>query len=214
MTIAQRSALNNVNKRPVQTRPWVLFGWALFAICLSASIAAGQAHSAGAIQAIDEKPSSGGASVAAASAGGSRGKAATSSSKASTSGRKSTVRPVAKASPRVTTSTANPAKYDGMVLGDKYTFLNFEIVSPVQPVYTIKAKNAGASGLVQVEVLIDPNGSVLAAHARTGNSLLHPEAEKAALATKFNRPTVYGKPARALGFVVYRFGKSEDDDEN
>jgi TonB family protein len=62
-------------------------------------------------------------------------------------------------------------------------------------------------------VTIDTDGSVLTARARTGNQLLHPEAEKAALATRFNRPTIYGKPARALGFVVYRFGRVEDASE-
>ena len=67
-------------------------------------------------------------------------------------------------------------------------------------------------GLVQVEVLIDTNGNVIQAKGRTGNKLLHPEAERAALASKFNRPTFGGKPARAIGFLVYRFGPAEDDD--
>ena len=44
--------------------------------------------------------------------------------------------------------------------------------------------------------------------------MLWPEAEKAALATIFNKPDVYGKPARALGFVVYRFGRVEDASED
>lgn len=101
-------------------------------------------------------------------------------------------------------------EYDGFVLGDKYTFLNFEVIDGEKPIHTMAAKNAGASGLVQVEVLIDTDGSVLTAKARTGNKILHPEAERAALATVFNKPTVYGKPARAVGFLVYRFGKSED----
>ena len=102
-------------------------------------------------------------------------------------------------------------KFDGLVVGDKYSFLNYEVVERVQPLYTIKAKEAGASGLVQVEILVGENGRVLTAKARTGNSLLHAEAEKAALATVLNKPSVYGKPARAEGFLVYRFGKSEED---
>ncbi|NJM53961.1 MAG: hypothetical protein HC846_11585 [Blastocatellia bacterium] len=64
--------------------------------------------------------------------------------------------------------------------------------------------------MVQVEVLINVDGSVLKARARSGNKLLHPEAEKAALMTKFNKPSIYGKPARAVGFIVFRFGKRED----
>lgn len=104
----------------------------------------------------------------------------------------------------------NPQRWDGFVVGDKYTFLNFEVISAEKPYYTRAAKASGAAGLVQVEVLIDTNGGVISARARTGNKLLHPEAERAALASKFNRPTVYGKPARAFGFLVYRFGKAEE----
>jgi hypothetical protein len=109
--------------------------------------------------------------------------------------------------------TSANAKYNGPVIGDKYSFLNFEIAEKVQPIWTLKAQNAGALGLVQVEVLIDPNGNVLSAHARTGNPMLHPEAERAALATKFNKPTVNGRPTRAMGFIVYRFGTEEQEYE-
>lgn len=103
-----------------------------------------------------------------------------------------------------------PNKWNGFVVGDKYTFLNFEVMSASKPYHTRAAKAGGASGLVQVEVLIDTNGTVLTARARTGNKLLHSEAERAALGSKFNRPAVYGKPARAIGFLVYRFGAAED----
>ena len=107
---------------------------------------------------------------------------------------------------------AKPKPWNGFVVGDKYTFLNFEVVSAEKPYHTRDAKANGARGLVQVEVLIDTNGNVIQAKARTGNKLLHPEAERAALASKFNRPTFGGKPARAIGFLVYRFGPDEDED--
>ena len=109
-----------------------------------------------------------------------------------------------------TTTPAKPKPWNGFVVGDKYTFLNFEVVSAEKPWHTREAKSAGASGLVQVEVLIDTNGKVIQARGRTGNKLLHPEAERAALASTFNRPTFGGKPARAIGFLVYRFGPAED----
>lgn len=101
-------------------------------------------------------------------------------------------------------------KYDGFTIGGDDFFFNFEIVQAVQPIHTIKAQEAGAKGLVQVEVLIDVDGSVLQARARSGNKLLHAEAEKAALMTKFKKFSVYGKPARAFGFIVFRFGARED----
>jgi len=103
-----------------------------------------------------------------------------------------------------------PAAFNGPVLGDKYTFLNFEVASAEKPYYTRAAKASGAKGLVQVEVLVSTDGSVISAKARTGNKELWPEAERAALASKFNRPTADGRPARALGFLVYRFGPPED----
>ena len=108
------------------------------------------------------------------------------------------------------TSVAAVKKWNGFVVGDKYSFLNFEVVSAEKPYHTREAKAGGASGLVQVEVLIDQFGNVLTAKARTGNKLLHPEAERAAIESKFNKPEVYGKPARAIGFLVYRFGPAED----
>ena len=111
-----------------------------------------------------------------------------------------------------TVTPARPKPWNGFVVGDKYTFLNFEVVSAEKPYHTRDAKANGANGLVQVEILIDTNGSVIQAKGRTGNKLLHPEAERAALASKFNRPTFGGKPARAIGFLVYRFGPAEDDD--
>ncbi len=108
------------------------------------------------------------------------------------------------------TTVASVKKWNGFVVGDKYSFLNFEVVSATKPYHTREAKAGGASGLVQVEVLIDQFGNVLTAKARTGNKLLHSEAERAAIESKFNKPEVYGKPARANGFLVYRFGPAEN----
>jgi len=87
------------------------------------------------------------------------------------------------------------------------------MVDKVQPIWSLAAKNAGALGLVQIVVLIGEDGEVLQAKARSGNSLLYPEAEKAALVSRFNKPTANGRPARALGFIVYRFGTEEQEYE-
>ena len=117
---------------------------------------------------------------------------------------------IGKKSAPTKTKPKPPAKFNGPVLGDKYTFLNFEVVSVEKPYYTRDAKASGAKGLVQVEVLVAEDGSVLTAKARTGEKPLWPEAERAALASKFNRPKADGRPARALGFLVYRFGPAEE----
>lgn len=107
-----------------------------------------------------------------------------------------------------------PKPYNGPILGDKYTFLNYEVTDAVRPVHTNAAKKAGAKGLVQVEVLIDENGNVLTAKARTGNPILWEEAERAALETKFNKPKANGQPARAIGFLVYRFGPTDEEEDD
>lgn len=165
----------------------------------------------GAIAAIDEPVGFGGA---AATRGG--GRAETAAARSRTTRRRAPQSSASAGRPRKRTAegtvaiVSKPKKWDGFLVGDKYTFLNFEVVSAVKPYHTRDAKANGAKGLVQVEVQIDENGNVLTARARTGNKLLHPEAERAAFESKFNKPTVYGKPARAMGFLVYRFGSEED----
>ena len=174
---------------------------------LTASVAKAQTAGAAILARDEPAEGSGGAPGSASQAYGGGGKAATGSS-----GRTATKKTPTKKTSAKVTAPAKPRSWDGFVVGDKYTFLNFEVVSAEKPWHTREAKANGAKGLVQVEVLIDTNGSVIQAKGRTGNKLLHPEAERAALASKFNRPTFGGKPARAIGFLVYRFGPAEDDD--
>jgi hypothetical protein len=170
----------------------------LFLICSAFGTAANAQIEGGAIAAINE-PSEG--------AGG--GTVAVSPPKFSRGVRPSRTKTIKTAPLKAVAARPKPGKWDGFVVGDEYTFMNFEVISAEKPYYTRAARAGGASGLVQVEILIDTNGSVLTARARTGNKLLHPEAERAALASKFSRFTFGGKPARAIGFLVYRFG-SED----
>jgi len=173
-----------------------------------------QPEGAGAIMAIEEKPSAGGGRAQSSTTEG-QGKTAA-SSRSSALPAKTPAKTSTRTRQPVTSRPANVdrnGRYLGPVLGDTYTFLNFEMVDKVQPVWTIAAKNAGALGLVQVAVLVGENGEVLQAKARSGNSLLYPEAERAALASRFNKPTANGRPARALGFIVYRFGTEEQEYE-
>lgn len=182
----------------------------LSAVVLSAAISANAQGAA--IMARDEPAEGaggGGATASSGYGGGGTGRSASGAKGGRTA--KSTKKGATKA---VATKTAvsKPRPWNGFVIGDKYTFMNFEVVSAEKPYHTREAKANGASGLVQVEILIDADGSVVSAKARTGNKLLHPEAERAAMASKFNRPTFGGKPARAIGFLVYRFGAEDDDD--
>lgn len=191
----------------------------ILAVCLFGQNLSAQVSAGGAIMAVDERALAGGgtaeisrsASTATAQASGkakrnSVSKKVSSAKTTRTDSAKTIQTTYKKATPKPPT----PKKFDGFTIGNEDTFFNFEIVNAVQPVHTIKAQEAGAKGLVQVEVLIGENGSVLQARARSGNKLLHPEAEKAALMTKFRQFSVYGKPARAVGFIVFRFGKREE----
>ena len=139
-----------------------------------------------------------------------QGSAAASGTKQGVSKTSSKNTSVGKKSAPTKTKPKPPAKFNGPVLGDKYTFLNYEVVSVEKPYYTRGAKASGAKGLVQVEIMVAEDGSVLTARARTGEKALWPEAERAALASKFNRPKADGRAARALGFLVYRFGPAEE----
>lgn len=180
------------------------------AFVLLATASSASAQTAGAaILARDEPVEAAGraASAGAQGFGGAGGGTATGSQ-----GRARSKTAAKKTTTAKTVTPARPKPWNGFVVGDKYTFLNFEVVSAEKPYHTRDAKANGAKGLVQVEIMIDTNGSVIQAKGRTGNKLLHPEAERAALASKFNRPTFGGKPARAIGFLVYRFGPAEDDD--
>lgn len=165
-----------------------------------------------AIMARDEPAEGGGGTSASASQGFGGGSRPATGSSARNSKARSSKTSSAKTSNVKVVTQPKPRPWDGFVVGDKYTFLNFEVVSAEKPWHTREAKANGAKGLVQVEVLIDTNGNVIQARGRTGNKLLHPEAERAAMASKFNRPTFGGKPARAIGFLVYRFGPADDDD--
>lgn len=179
----------------------ILFAFGIMGTSLSAQTGA-------AILARDEATEGGGAAAKTTQGFGSSVPAVNTSARGGKTARTTSKKSSAKTT--VAKAPAKPKPWDGFVVGDKYTFLNFEVVSAEKPWHTREAKSAGASGLVQVEVLIDTNGKVIQAKARTGNKLLHPEAERAALASTFNRPTFGGKPARAIGFLVYRFGPAED----
>lgn len=183
---------------------------ALLAAMLLAGAASGQMA---AIAAVDEPEAAAEARGSAAASGGGKQAGGKTGAKGGSSGRKtsgSTKKPKTSTAMRPSPPPPPPAAFNGPVLGDKFTFLNYEVVTAEKPYHTRAAKANGAKGLVQVEVLVSTDGSVLSAKARTGNKELWPEAERAALASKFNRPTADGRPARAMGFLVYRFGPADD----
>src|SRR5262245_27525315 len=74
-----------------------------------------------------------------------------------------------------------------------------------QPSYPPQAKEAGAEGAVQVEVLISETGKVVEAKAINGHELLRDGAVEAAKQWEFKPVTVSGAPVKAQGLLTFNF---------
>ncbi|MGH9752066.1 MAG: energy transducer TonB [Blastocatellia bacterium] len=80
-----------------------------------------------------------------------------------------------------------------------------EAIIKVQPVYPAIAKAAGASGDVQVEILISETGEVIHAKAISGHHLLRSVAEDAARRWVFKPTELEGKPVEHQGILTFKF---------
>jgi protein TonB len=74
-----------------------------------------------------------------------------------------------------------------------------------KPLYPPIAKQAGANGPVNVQVLIDETGKVVSAKAVTGNPLLRAAAQQAALAARFSPTRLGDQPVKVSGVITYNF---------
>jgi TonB family protein len=83
--------------------------------------------------------------------------------------------------------------------------LNGKATSLPVPVYPPAARNARASGLVTVEVVIDGSGKVISARATSGNSLLQQSAVQAAQQARFTPTLLSGQPVKISGIINYNF---------
>jgi protein TonB len=83
--------------------------------------------------------------------------------------------------------------------------LNGKAVHLVQPPYPPIARSAHAAGQVVVQVLIDENGNVVAAHATSGHPLLQGAAVNAARSSKFTPTKLSGQPVKVNGVIIYNF---------
>ena len=83
--------------------------------------------------------------------------------------------------------------------------LNGKAVALPPPAYPTIARAAHASGTVTVQVLIDEEGNVIAAHAVDGHPLLQSAAVAAARQARFS-PTLFdGESVRVTGVIQYNF---------
>ena len=83
--------------------------------------------------------------------------------------------------------------------------LNGTATSLPKPTYPPAARAVRASGAVSVQVLVNEEGSVVAASAVSGHSLLRPAAVKAARAAKFEPRLMSGQPIKVSGMLTYDF---------
>jgi len=83
--------------------------------------------------------------------------------------------------------------------------LNGRALSLPAPTYPEAAKRARASGLVEVEVVIDINGKVISAKALRGPAILMQSAEMAARLARFTPTLLSGQPVRVVGVINYNF---------
>lgn len=83
--------------------------------------------------------------------------------------------------------------------------VNGKAVNLVKPAYPDDARSDGASGTVNVQVVIDENGNVTFASAVSGHPLLRKAAAQAAIASKFAPFVIKQQKVRVMGIVVYNF---------
>ena len=83
--------------------------------------------------------------------------------------------------------------------------LNGKALALPQPAYPPLARAAHVSGTVMVQVLIDEQGNVSAAHAVDGHPLLQSVCVAAAREAKFSPTLLEGEPVRVTGVIQYNF---------
>jgi protein TonB len=83
--------------------------------------------------------------------------------------------------------------------------LNGKAISLPKPAYPPIARAAHAAGTVVVQVTIDENGNVIAAHAVSGHPLLQAAAVGAAHQARFSPTKLSGQPVKVTGVIQYNF---------
>jgi TonB family protein len=96
------------------------------------------------------------------------------------------------------TNPQPPAKVAGGIL-------NGRALNMIKPGYPAAAREAGASGKVEVRIVFDETGKVIWAKAISGHPQLRQAAEDAAWQTKFSPTILSGQPVKTSGILVYNF---------
>jgi TonB family protein len=73
------------------------------------------------------------------------------------------------------------------------------------PNYPPLARPIKLQGIVTVQVLIDESGKVISAKAISGHPILVPEAQKAAMQSRFSPTLLSNQPVKVSGVITYNF---------
>ncbi|MEZ5346238.1 MAG: energy transducer TonB [Pyrinomonadaceae bacterium] len=92
---------------------------------------------------------------------------------------------------------------DGQIIDNGV--LNGSAIHLPAPKYPAAAKLGKITGEVSVGVVIDEKGKVISAKATSGDALLRPAAEKAALEATFQPTTLNGQAVMVSGVIIYNF---------
>jgi protein TonB len=74
-----------------------------------------------------------------------------------------------------------------------------------KPAYPQIAKQAGAHGAVNIQVLVDETGRVVSAKAVSGHPLLIAAAQQAALGARFSPTRLGDQAVKVSGLITYNF---------
>ncbi len=83
--------------------------------------------------------------------------------------------------------------------------LNGTAVLLPPPVYPDAAKRMRTQGVVQVDVILDETGKVVAANASSGPAILRDAAVQAAMKARFSPTKLSGQPVKVSGVINYKF---------
>lgn len=111
---------------------------------------------------------------------------------------------------KVLSGCKDEAKCSPLLIGDNATagaaeVKNGKVINMPQPAYPPIARAAHAAGTVQIQVVIDESGKVIAAQALSGHPLLQAAALKAARGLLVTPSFLDGKPVKVVGVVNYNF---------
>ena len=80
-----------------------------------------------------------------------------------------------------------------------------KVIELPKPAYPPIARAAHASGAVEVKVIIDVDGNVIAAASISGHPLLQAAAVSAATEARFTPTKLNGEPVKVVGVIQYNF---------